>query len=70
MFVKYNAVVTLAQWNKENDTLNLVTVDILGDDPQRLRSKLRKLKEMKLIDGRLTGITRTSVKGIYMIGVI
>lgn len=70
MFTNYNAVVTLAQWNEEGDSLNLVTVDILGNDPQRLRSKLRKLKEMKLIKGRITGITRTSIKGIYMIGVI
>ena len=56
MFVNYNAVVTLAQWNEEGDSLNLVTVYILGTDPQHLKSKLRKLKEMKLIKGRLTGI--------------
>ena len=70
MFVNYNAVVTLAQWNEEGDSLNLVTVYILGTDPQQLKSKLRKLKEMKLIKGKLTGISRTSINDIYMIGVI
>ena len=67
---KYHACITLSKYDMEKAELLFTHVSVESEDPALVKSRLQMLKQMRMISGRVTGVSYGPLNDTFYVGVI